>query len=282
MASSLSPFVNYAGKSSMFASLRAGAASAISDLFPIGRWVTPAWCDIKLRYRRTLLGPFWMTLNVAVMILSVGAVWGLIFRMSMQEYLPYFALGMVLWNFIATTLAEGCRVFIDAQHVIKAVPNPLIIYVWRLMARQIVCLAHNVIFVALLWVVMQRPIGSAAVLAIPGIVILTVALSGATLTLGILCARFRDIPQLITAMLQVLFLVTPIIWVPALVHIDGLPSFLIHANPLYGLIENVRAPLLGHDTFAAQWIYAAGSASLMLAIGLLLLGRFVKRIPYWL
>jgi lipopolysaccharide transport system permease protein len=129
---------------------------------------------------------------------------------------------------------------------------------------------------------MQRPIDSAAVLAIPSIVILTVALFGATLTLGILCARFRDIPQLVTAMLQVLFLVTPIIWVPALVHIDGLPSFLIHANPLYGLIENVRAPLLGHETFAAQWIYAAGSSSLMLAIGLLLLGRFVKRIPYWL
>lgn len=266
----------------MFATLRAGTTRAVADLFPLERWATLAWSDIRLRYRRTKLGPFWMTLNTAVMVLSVGAVWGIIFHMPMQEYLPYFAVGMVLWNFFSTTLAESCRVFLDAQHVIKSVPNPLLLYVWRLMARQLACLAHNVLFVAVLWIVMLRPVSWQALAAIPGLLIMITALLGITLTLGTLSARFRDIPQLVTALLQILFLVTPIIWMPSRLPDEGLISLMFYANPLFSLIEIVRAPLLGQHTSALQWMLATGSAATILMIGLALYGRFMKRIPYWL
>jgi len=266
----------------MFATLKAGTINAVSDLLPVDRWATLAWSDIKLRYRRTKLGPFWMTLNMALMIISVGAVWGFIFHMPMQEYLPYFAIGMVIWNYFSTTMTESCRVFLDAQHAIKAVPNPLIIYVWRLMARQVVCLGHNLLFVALLWIVMARPLSLWALAAIPGLLILTLALLGAALTLGILCARFRDIPQIVAALLQILFLVTPIIWMPERISNSEIASLLFVANPLYSLIEIVRSPLLGHETTALQWLCGFGSSIVMLMIGLMLFGRFVKRVPYWL
>ena len=95
----------------MFATLKAGTIGAVSDLLPVDRWAMLAWSDISLRYRRTKLGPFWMTLNMALIILSVGAVWGFIFNMPMREYLPYFAIGMVIWNYCTATLTEAAGFF---------------------------------------------------------------------------------------------------------------------------------------------------------------------------
>jgi ABC-type polysaccharide/polyol phosphate export permease len=266
----------------MFTTLRAGTFAALADFAPLERCAILAWADIKLRYRRTKLGPFWMTLNTAFMIFSVGMVWGVIFHMPMVEYLPYFAVGMVIWNFVSATLVEGCRVFLDAHQIIKSVPNPAIMYVWRLMTRQAICLAHNVVFLAFLWAAMARPLHLGALAAIPGLALLAMSLLGAVLTLGTACARFRDIPQFVTSIVQVLFLVTPIIWSPGRMAIGTLPSVMFAANPLYNLIEVIRAPLLGHETTVMNWIVASLSAGLMFAFGVMFHGRFAKRIPYWL
>ena len=266
----------------MLTTLRAGTVSAMREVFPLERWATLAWTDIKLRYRRTQLGPFWMTLNTAVLILSVGLVWGIIFHMPMKDYLPYFAIGMVTWSFVSTTLIEGSRVFLDAQQIIKSVPIPLIIYVCRLIGRQIICLGHNALFVALLWVVIARPVNLAALAAIPALLIVTLTLFGAVLTLGILGARFRDIPQLISSVLQILFLVTPIIWTPDRLSTETLIGKLFYLNPFYSLIEIVRGPMMGDTPTIMNWVCATGTMLTMLAIGLLLYGRFAKRVPYWL
>ena len=102
---------------------------------------------------------------------------------------------------------------------------------------------------------MARPVTLGALAVIPAVVILTLALIGAALTLGIVCARFRDVPQLVTALLQILFLVTPIIWMPSRVPNSEFASLLFTANPGLPLIEIVRSPLLGHETTALQWIY---------------------------
>ena len=266
----------------MLAIVKTGARNVLAESMPFERWLTLAWTDIRLRYRRTKLGPFWMTLNTAFMILSVGAVWGFIFHMPMREYLPYFAVGMVAWNFISLCIVEGCRVFLDSAHLIKAVPNPPILYVWRSMARQIICLGHNLVFLVVLWVVLMRPLDWGALAAIPGLLLLATTLFGAILVLSILCARYRDIPQFITSVLQVLFLVTPIIWSTGKIGVDQIPGIILHANPLFNLIEVIRAPVLGHPTTSANWLIATFTAGLVLVLGLGLYGRFAKRIPYWI
>ena len=266
----------------MLTSLRIGTIGAVAELVPFERCAIFAWTDIKLRYRRTTLGPFWMTLNTAFMVVSVGFVWGIIFHIPMMEYLPYFAVGMVAWNFISATVVEGCRVFLDSQQLIKSMPNPIVFYVLRLMIRQVICLGHNVIFLAVLWIALALPLHMGALAAIPGLALLGVALLGAVLTLGTLCARFRDIPQFVTSILQVLFLVTPIIWSPARIGGEAMPPVMFYANPLYNLIEVIRAPLLGHETTVVNWIGASLAATMMLLIGLVVHSRFAKRIPYWL
>jgi lipopolysaccharide transport system permease protein len=120
-----------------------------------------------------------------------------------------------------------------------------------------------------------------ALRAIVGLILLMLNLSWMALLLGVICTRYRDVPQIIVNLLQVVFYLTPIIWMPQL-----LPKragiLLLNSNPFFHLIEIVRAPLLGGLPSALNW-----QVSVMLAMAgwvftILFYGRFRSRIAYWL
>jgi ABC-type polysaccharide/polyol phosphate export permease len=179
-------------------------------------WSTLAWSDTKLRYRRTKLGPFWITISTGLMVSSVGLVYGQIFGnptgMGAAGYIAYFAVGIILWAFISATITEGCAVFVQAGGLIKALQVPLLLHVYRMMARNVVLIAHNAVIILLMWAVQQWPVGWGALLALPGLVLVMLSLFGVVMAISIVCTRFRDVQQIIGALLQLMFLLTPIIW----------------------------------------------------------------------
>lgn len=247
-------------------------------------WSMLAWSDTKLRYRRTRIGPFWVTISTGFTVLSVGLVYGHLFGLPTTEgqagYVPYFAAGIIVWGFINATLSEGCTVFVQSAGLIKALRIPLLLHVFRMMARNIVLVAHNAVILILLWLVLQWHLGPGVLLAFAGFAILTSTLFGLVLVLGVFCARFRDIQQIVAAILQLMFLLTPIIWPPS--GLKGKTELIYKLNPLYHLIEVVRAPLLGQTVEPLTWIVAIASAALALAAGLAVYARFQRRIAYWL
>lgn len=245
------------------------------------RWMTLAWTDTSLRYRRTVLGPWWVTLSTAAIIGSVGLVWGAIFGSEMSTYMPFFATGYILWTMISASLIEGCNVFLQSAGLIKSTATPLLVHVYRMLARQFIVFAHNAVLIVLLWGLFRWHIGGSLLLAIPGLLLVIGALVGAILTLGVLCTRFRDIQQIIGALLQLLFLLTPIIWQPNSLRGKS-TSLLMDFNPLYHLIEVVRGPLLGHPPSGWVWLGATCSALLALLLGIAVFGRFRHRVAYWL
>jgi ABC-type polysaccharide/polyol phosphate export permease len=97
--------------------------------------------------------------------------------------------------------------------------------------------------------------------------------------LSVICTRFRDMPQIVTSLLQLLFFLSPIIWTPS----EAMrASPIVWLNPFYSLIEVVRAPLLAQAVGVREWGIAIGSAALILVIGLMMYGRFRRLIAYWL
>jgi ABC-type polysaccharide/polyol phosphate export permease len=252
-----------------------------ANLRDFDRWAKLAWIDTALRYRRTVLGPWWVTLSTGTLIGSVGFVWGAIFNIDLAIYMPYFAIGIILWTLISGSLNDGCNVFTQAAGLIKSVPTPLIIHVHRMLARQIIILGHNALLILVLWMIFQWPITWSALLAIPGLLIVAVALSGGILAFGILCTRFRDVPQIIAAILQLLFLITPIMWSANSLRGKAV-SILLDINPFYYLIEIVRAPLLGQSTEIYIWIVASVFSLASFLIGHALYGHFRHRVAYWL
>lgn len=239
------------------------------------------WQDIRQRYRRSSLGPFWLTVSMGVLIGALGLVFGSLFATPIKDFLPFLTIGLILWTLITSVLNEGCTGFTAAEAMIKQISLPLFIHILRVLWRNLIICAHNLAILPFVLLVFWLPLRVTAFLAIPGILLVMINLSWMALLLGVVCTRYRDIPQIISNLLQVFFYVTPIIWMPHLLP-KRASILLLDANPFFHLIEIVRAPLLGTLPYALNW-----QVSIILALGgwcitILFYGRFRSRIAYWL
>ncbi|MDP4589678.1 MAG: ABC transporter permease, partial [Burkholderiaceae bacterium] len=153
--------------------------------------------------------------------------------------------------------------------------------VMRVIWRNAVILAHNVVIIPILFLVFLKPLGLVAFLAIPGLLLSTLTLAWVALLAGVLCTRYRDLTQIVASVLQIAFYITPIIWMPSL--LSGRRSFVfLEMNPFYHLIEVVRAPLLGSAPTMTNWAVSIGLAVVGWIVTLWVYGKYKNRISYWL
>jgi lipopolysaccharide transport system permease protein len=201
--------------------------------------------DIRLRYRGSVLGPFWLTLSTAIMIGSMAFLYAALFHTDIHSYLPFLAVSIILWNYLGALVGEGCTCFIQADSLVKNTRMPFTVHALRSVIRNTIILAHNAIVVIALYIIMGRPVSLYALWAIPGLLVWWLDAIAISLLLGAVCARFRDIPQIVASIMQIAFFLTPVMWYPDI--LQGHPGafMLIRFNPFFYLLEAVRAPLLG-------------------------------------
>ena len=239
------------------------------------------WSDVRQRYRRSSLGPFWITVSMGVMIATIGVVFGQIFKSPLQEFFPFLTVGTIVWGFISTVLSEGSTCLISAEAIVKQLPLPLSVHIMRMMWRNLIILAHNILIFPLVLVAVGKPLELVALVALPGLLLTLINLGWMALVLGILCARYRDLPQVVTSLLQVVFYLTPVIWLPTL-----LPAraglYLLETNPFYHMLEVIRAPLLGHMPSATNWVVSIALAVVGWLATIVFFGRYKNRVAYWL
>ena len=264
---------------------KSGVRVALADIIEsFSKWRVAfifGWQDIAQRYRRSRLGAFWLTLSMLVFIGAIGSVFGALFRASMAEFLPYLCASIITWNFLSTTLNEGCNTFVGSQGIILQVRMPLFMHVIRMMWRNMIILAHNIIIFPLVVLVVGGSIEWTAILAIPGLVLLCLNLSWMSLGFALICTRFRDMTQVVANLLQVMFYFTPVMWMTKTLP-DHVSSLMYQLNPLYHLIQLIRAPLLGQNPDALSWIVALGTAVAGWAWALVFFGKYRWRVAYWI
>lgn len=262
-------------------SLRKGMSEVIAALRNYYMAAVFGWQDVAQRYRRSKVGAFWITISVGVMIGTISFLFGALFRVPLQEFLPFVAIGLILWTFMASTVNEGCTAFIESSGIILQVRLPLFTHVMRVLWRNLIILGHNLIIIPIVFLGVQLAPDPAWLLAIPGFVLLLFNLSWVALVLAILSARFRDITQAMQNVMQIAFFLTPIMWMPN--SISGrVPPGVLELNPFFHLISLVRDPLLGHVPAAATWLVGLGLGLLGWLLAGTILGRFSRRVPYWL
>jgi lipopolysaccharide transport system permease protein len=243
-------------------------------------WLLLGMNDIRQRYQRSRVGQFWITLSMLVTIVALGVVYSYLFRMSLREYLPTLTLGIVVWALVSSMVTEACTIFTGAESYLRQVPMPKSIFVHRMLVRNLVTFAHNVTIVPLLYLAFGIVPGWPVLLAPIGLAIATINGFWIGLLVGMLCARFRDLPQMVASLMQIAFFVTPVMWKQ-----DQLPrelSWLVEVNPLANLLRLIRDPLLGQvpTTFA----YLMGIALILAGFSVTIpfFVRFRARIVYWL
>jgi ABC-type polysaccharide/polyol phosphate export permease len=239
------------------------------------------WQDVRQRYRRSAVGPFWLTISMGVMIGTIGLVFGQIFNSPMTEYLPFLAAGMILWGFISSIVTEGCTCFIAAEGIIRQLPIPLFVHILRMIWRNVLILGHNIVIFPIVLLAVEKPLSLTALISIPGFFLVVVNLTWIALILGVICARYRDLAQIVGSLLQVIFYLTPVMWMPSLLpQRTGL--YLLNLNPVYHLFEIVRSPLFGQMPTAMNWEVSLSLAVIGWVMTLAVYGRYKRRIAYWL
>jgi len=242
-------------------------------------WLLLGWADIRLRYRRSVLGPFWITLSMAVLIIVLGFVYSQIFHTDIRTYLPYLALGFIVWGFISSCANESCGAFGDSEPIIKQIGIPFSVFVFRVVWRNFIVLLHTIILVIPIWLFFEITPGSVSLLALPGIILVFINQCWLGICLAVLSTRFRDIPPIVATVLQITVFATPIMW-PVSSLADN--HFIANINPFYHLIEIVRGPLIGELPPLLSWIVAITGDVLGLILATWLLQRARRTIVYWL
>jgi len=241
-------------------------------------WGMLGWQDIRQRYRRSLLGPFWLTISMGIMIAALGSLYAGLFRIELSNYLPFLTIGFIIWGLIAAFVTEGCTAFIAAEAAIKQVELPLSVHVYRVLWRNIVIFAHNFLIFVFVAIVFSIFPGWAGFFLIPGLVLLILNGIWIGLLFGLISARFRDVPQVMASVMQVGFFLTPIMWKPELIPDRTL---VLDLNPFFYLVEIVRAPLLGSIPPLSVWLATIGITLAGWVVAFYFFQRFRWRIAYW-
>lgn len=244
-------------------------------------WVFWGWLDVRQRYRRSLLGPFWVTATMAVSVLATGLVYAYLFQQNVREYLPYVAIGFVLWSLVAGFIGEACSVFIQNEGFIGQLRLPYLVYPLRLLWRFIAFFLHHAIVLLVVLLAFVPLSWSALATSAVGLLVTCINIFWMGLLVGLLSVRLRDLPLLVATIFQVLFLVTPVIWpVEAL----GSRAKVAEFNPFYHMLESIRGPLL--DTTTPMFNHHLVLSVVMALFGSLLTfsiySRWRRRLLYWL
>ena len=218
---------------------------------------------------------------MAVQIATMGVVFGLIFKTDLTEFLPFLAVSIILWGFISSVLNDGCMSFIAAEAIIKQLNISMFTHVLRVIWKNILTLGHNIVILPLVFLAVWHGVGWELILLIPGFIILVANLTWMALLLGMVSARFRDMPPIVTSLITIAFYITPVMWFPSLIGDNALAHLMLGLNPFYHLLQIVRLPLLGGLPTLENWGLALLFAGLGWAFALLMFKKFRTQIAYW-
>lgn len=241
-------------------------------------WARFAVLDIVLRYRRTVLGPFWLTLSFAVTAAGLSFVFTALFQVSAESYVPYLVSGLSIWMYLSGSITEGCTTMVRHAGIMREHSLPPIAHSLRDASANLLIFVHNLVVVVVLIVVFEVPLTVWTLWVVPGVLILFVNALWLVHFFGMICARYRDLPQIVTTIVNLTFLVTPVFWFR-----DQLGTRVIIAdfNPFFHLIEIVRAPMLGQPPPVESLTFAISAALVGWLVTLATALRFERKLVYW-
>lgn len=246
-------------------------------------WGIWGWQDIRQRYRRSVIGPFWLTISSAIMVGTLGFLYSGLFNQDMSKYLPFFSVGLIIWGFISSVANDSTSVFFASEGIIKQIRLPLTVHVCRMVWRNFIILMHNAIIIVVVMIWAGTHI-SPSLIYIPFVLFLY-CFNGLNigLFLGIFCTRYRDIVQIVANITMLLFFVTPIMWTPSILSGQGNDRVWIAVfNPVHHFIEIIRAPILAESVPMSSWAVVITTTLFTWLLAFWALIKFRHRVAYWL
>jgi lipopolysaccharide transport system permease protein len=242
-------------------------------------WSRQSANEVRRRYRRTLLGPAWVTLSLVIFALVLSYVWAGLFQQEMRTFLPFLLSGLVPWTLISTTISEGTTAFVAGEPLIKSRQFPYTMLVNVVVARNAILFAHNLAGFVIVAAVCGVSLTWANLMLLPGLVLVLLNCAWMCLLVAIFCLRYRDFQQLVMSVLMIAVFVTPIFFSAS--QIQGRRALIVVLNPLHHMVELVRQPLLGNVPSLTSYLFCAGAAVLGWLVAFWVFSQKRGRLAYW-
>ncbi|MBP6917363.1 MAG: ABC transporter permease [Legionellaceae bacterium] len=245
-------------------------------------WLTLSYHDIRLRYRRSVLGPLWLTISIAISLYSMGYLYSSLFHQELHAYYPYLVSGMLGWTLISTLVMEYTDGFISYQSLIYQLKLPYTLHIHRIAARNMIVFFHNLLILIPIYILFHdtAKINTCTLLLIPGLCVIYINAISFGTVLALIGARYRDMSQFIKSIIQVIFFITPVMWKPDM--LTGKKHLIVDWNPFYSILEMIRAPLLGEvpnfDNVRTSLVITLVGFIMWYSLFI----RYRSRIVYWL
>lgn len=240
-----------------------------------------AFSDIKLRYRGSAIGPFWLTISTGVQIGAMSFIYADLFHTDLKTYLPFLCTSIIIWGYLSSMVTDGCTCFISSESLIKGTRMPFTVHAARSVIRNIIIFGHNLVVLAAVLIIMRVHQSFASLWVIPGFLLWLVDGLAIAFALGAICARFRDIPQIIGAFMQIAFFVTPIMWSADILKGYKQAEIFIYFNPFVYLLDVIRNPLLGQPLTMAEVSGALVISAVVVIGSFIVFARTRGRIAFW-
>lgn len=228
--------------------------------------------DIKLKYRRSILGILWSVLNPLLMMIVISAVFSNIFKFSVANFPIYYLTGSTLFNMLSETTNSAMMSILGASSLIKKVYIPKYIFPLEKCLFGFINFLFSMIAVAIMYVILGYPVYWTALLfPVPVFYTLVFAI-GISMILSALSVFFRDIIHLYSVLLTAWTYFTPIVY-PQEILSDKIKA-IMSLNPMFHYVQYFRDVLMYNTVpgFEENLICAA------IALGTLIVGLLFFKI----
>jgi ABC-2 type transport system permease protein/lipopolysaccharide transport system permease protein len=211
--------------------------------------------------------------------LALSLVFGVLQGQNLKTALPFVMGGLLAYGLVGFMFNDGPEIFMGAGGTIKNHAYPFTYFVFEGVTKSFMIFLHNLV----VYIIAVALMGAFVIphwTLIPGLLIVLATMFFWGTFFAMMASRFRDMRFMMPYISQILFFMTPIFWHPD-ANLTGMKSLVIKANPVYGLVEIIRSPLLGQAPAGICWGLSLGALVTGMIAWAIVFGAFRRRIPFW-
>lgn len=232
--------------------------------------------DIKVRYKRSVIGIAWTMLNPLLNMVALTFIFSVVLRQGIENFPVYYLCGSIFWTFFAQSTSHAASLTVDAAEITKRVHIPESVFVASAIGLGIVNLLFSLVPLLLLVLALGHPIRWTWLFLPVAMAIATLFTAGVGLVIFTMAIRFIDVKETYLVLLQPWFFITPIVYTPAI-----LPEkyrLVVWLNPMTYMVEIFRAPLYNGWLPGRNTLLAAAVASILsLVVGWLFYSAKIEK-----
>lgn len=260
---------------SFFVDLRA-------TLHRLPRWLYVVWLTFLVRYRKTAVGPLWLLIGPTLFIATLGVLFTAISNQDPAVFVPHLAIGLVVWTLMSGFITGSTTIFMRSRPQVMQGNMSVTDLVSVDLLTTCVQFLHQVVIIIAVFVIFRIVPGPEAAIALAGLVLMVANGLWLSIVFGIVGARYRDLAEIVQALMRIAFLATPIIWMPEQTERGAVLAVFLIANPFHHFLELVRAPLLGEMPSLVSWAVVLTITAIGVALAARFYRRYARQVPLWL